>query len=235
MTGWLWIFADVVGVAILGAFLFYGQHQTAKLRGEETSSGAKLLAILFAAGSVALTVYFVIDASRRIYDLGPGSRTPGDLAEPTNPNKKERTDAQQTGEPAKEATCRTTPGEKQAGMSHNDCVFIASQIPVLASNTNQQARMGKTVPSPSLSPGSDVPADVTELKPLPNSVTDRLPSLRGFSYFFQDNTSSSSEAERRLLSSSMSACGRNVSLSASMADSLPLPPRAFFRQAQPGR
>jgi hypothetical protein len=183
MTGWLWIFADVVGVAILGAFLFYGQHQTAKLRGEETSSGAKLLAILCAAGAVALTVYFVIDASRRIYDLGPGSRTPGDLAEPTNPNKKERTDAQQTGEPAKEATCRTTPGEKQAGMSHKDCVFLASQISVLASNTNQQARTVKTVPSPSLSPGSDVPTDVTELKPLPNSVTDRLPSLLGFSYF----------------------------------------------------
>ena len=183
MTGWLWILADVVGVAILGAFLFYGQRQTAKLRGEETSSGVKLLAVLCAAGAVALTVYLVIDASRRTYDLGPGSRTSGGLAEPTTPNKKERSDAEQTGEPAKEATCRTTPGEKQAGMSHEDCVFIASQIPVLASNTNQQARTGKTVPSPSLSPGSDVPADVTELKPLPNSVTDRLPALRSFSYF----------------------------------------------------
>ena len=135
MTGWLWILADVVGVAILGGFLFYGQRQTAKLRGEETSSGTKLLTVICAAGAVALSLYLLIDASRRIYDLGPCSGTPGDLAVPTTPTKKERSDAEQAGEPAKEGTCRTTVGEKQPGMSHEDCVFIASQIPVLASNT----------------------------------------------------------------------------------------------------
>jgi hypothetical protein len=183
MTGWLWFLADVVGVAILGAFLFYGQRQTAKLRREETSSRVKLLVVIGTAAAVALSLYLLIDASRRIYDLGPGSGSPGDLASPTAPPKKERNDAQQAGEPAKEATCRTTVGEKQAAMSHEDCVFIASQIPVLASNTDHEARTGKTTPSPALSPGSDVPEDVKELKALPTSVTDRLPALRGHQYF----------------------------------------------------
>ena len=183
MTGWLWILADVVGVAILGAFLFYGQRQTAKLRGEETSGRVKLLVVLCAAGAIALSLYLLIDASGRIYDLGPGSGSPGDLALPTTPSKKERTDAQQAGEPAKEATCRTTVGEKQASLSHEDCVFIASQISVLASNTDPEARTAKTTPSPALSPGSDVPADVRDLKPLPDTVTERLPALRGYSYF----------------------------------------------------
>jgi hypothetical protein len=183
MTGWLWIFADVVCVAILGAFLFYGQRQTAKRHGEKTSSGVKAFAVLWVAGAVALTIYLLVDASRRIYDLGPGSRTPGDLTEPTIPTKKEHTTAQQAGEPAKEGTCRTTVGEKQAGMSHEDCAFIASQIPVLASNTDSEARTSKTAPSSTLSPGSDVPADVKELKPLPSSVTERLPALQGLNYF----------------------------------------------------
>jgi len=183
MTGWLWILVDVIGVAILGALLFYGQRQTANLRGERTSSGVKLLTVLCATGAVALTLYLLMDASRRIYDLGPGSGSPRDLALPTTPSKKERTDAEQAGEPTKEATCRTTVGEKQAGLSHEDCVFIASQIPVLASNIDPEARTAKTAPSPTLSPGSDVPADVRELKPLPSSVTERLPALRGHSYF----------------------------------------------------
>ena len=148
MTGWLWILADVVGVAILGGFLFYGQRQTAKLRGEETSSGTKLLTVICAAGAVALSLYLLIDASRRIYDLGPCSGTLGDLAVPTTPTKKERSDAEQAGEPAKEGTCRTTVGEKQPGMSHEDCVFIASQIPDgrgdRARRTSQHLRRGRS-------------------------------------------------------------------------------------------
>jgi hypothetical protein len=66
MTGWLWIFADVVCIAILGAFIFYGQRQTAKRRGEKTSGGVKAFAVLWVAGAVALTVYLLVDASRRI-------------------------------------------------------------------------------------------------------------------------------------------------------------------------
>lgn len=183
MTGWTWLLIDVVGVAILGAVLFYGQRQTAKRRHEEVSGPIRVLTVAGAVGAVALTIYLLMDASRRIYDLGPGSRTPGDLAEPTVPTKKERADARHASEPAKEATCRTTPGEKQAGMSHKDCVFIASKIPVLASNTSEEPRTNVTVPAPALSPGSDVPADVKELKPLPSSVTEQLPALRTLRYF----------------------------------------------------
>ena len=129
-----------------------------------------------------LTVYLLADASQRVYDLSPAGPTPGDQAGPTVPTKKERADAQRAGEPAKEARCQTAPGQKQAGMSDEDCVFIASQVPVLMSNIDQQVRTDKTVPSPALSPGSDVPPDV-KLKPLPAPVTERLTALQGFRYF----------------------------------------------------
>jgi hypothetical protein len=49
---------------------------------------------------------------------------------------KQRADAQQQDEPAKEAACHTAQGGKQAGMTDAECVFIASQIPVLASAGN---------------------------------------------------------------------------------------------------
>ena len=106
MTGWLWILADVVGVAILGGFLFYGQRQTCAVK--RPAAGLSCLPLFAQRGAVALSLYLLIDASRRIYDLGPCSGTPGDLAVPTTPTKKERSDAEQAGEPAKEGTCRTT-------------------------------------------------------------------------------------------------------------------------------
>ena len=68
-------------------------------------------------------------------------------------------------------------------MSHEDCAFIASQIPVLPSNTEREAHSGATVPSPRFEPGADIPSDVRDLKPLPAGVTQRLPQLRGYQYF----------------------------------------------------
>ena len=102
MTGWLWILADVVGVAILGGFLFYGQRQTAKCCAvKRPAAGLSCLPLFAQRGAVALSLYLLIDASRRIYDLGPCSGTPGDLAVPTTPTKKERSDAEQAGRTCK--------------------------------------------------------------------------------------------------------------------------------------
>ena|SRR5262245_8299176 len=68
--GWTWLLIDVVGVAILGVFLFYGQRQSAKCRGVQTSARAKALAATGLVGAAALTVFLIVDASRRNYDLG---------------------------------------------------------------------------------------------------------------------------------------------------------------------
>ena len=68
-------------------------------------------------------------------------------------------------------------------MSNQDCAFIASQIPVLPSNTEGQAHSSVKVLTPTFEPGSDIPADVREHKPLPDTVTHRLPALRGYQYF----------------------------------------------------
>jgi len=67
-------------------------------------------------------------------------------------------------------------------MSNQDCAFIASQIPVLPGNTESQADSSVKVPTPHSSPVPIFPADVRELKPLPDTVTQRLPALRGDQY-----------------------------------------------------
>jgi hypothetical protein len=86
-------------------------------------------------------------------------------------------------DPNKEVTCHTIPSAGQAQMSDTDCAFIASQINVLPSHSDPQLHKPEYTPSPVLKPGMDVPSTVKELKPLPQSVTQRLPALQGGQYF----------------------------------------------------
>ena len=68
-------------------------------------------------------------------------------------------------------------------MSHEDCAFIASQIPVLSSDTNPELHSNRKAPNATPIPGSDISPDVRELKPLPSVVTERLPALRDYQYY----------------------------------------------------
>ena len=141
-----------------------------------------VIAVIGIAAAVLFTWYLTTDVYRREQPLVrntdlPGTRTP--VSEPTNVPRV----GAENGEPRKEASCRTTPSEGQASMSHEDCAFIASQIPVLTSNTGAKNRSTAAAPSQQFRPGADMPSDVRELKPLPETVTQRLPALRGYQYF----------------------------------------------------
>jgi hypothetical protein len=127
-------------------------------------------------GALFLAFLLTVEVYQRSTEL-PGSRTPTSQPEGTK-----RVGAE-NGEPRKEATCRTTPGEGQPSMSHEDCAFIASQIQVLATTTEPENHSGLATPSADFRPGSDMPPDVRQLKPLPESVVQRLPALRGYQYF----------------------------------------------------
>jgi len=131
---------------------------------------ARLLGLI---GAVLFTCYPIFEVAS-----GAGNNERGDttLAPPKSPRAP-------AGEPRREATCRTTLSAGQASMSHEDCAFIASQIPVLSSKTERQVHSGATLPSPTFQPGADIPSDVRDLKPLPATVTQRLPALRGYQYF----------------------------------------------------
>lgn len=126
---------------------------------------------------VAVVAYMAFDARWR-------SATP-----PVANNQLERSEDRasppgiSTNEIRKEATCRTVPSAGQASMGHETCAYIASQIPVLASKTEDKVHSDANVPSVTLTPGSNIPPDVQELKPLPATVTERLPDLAGHKYF----------------------------------------------------
>src|SRR4051794_35019048 len=129
-------------------------------------------------GALGMAWYLAYDASRRGREKPvANNELPGAKRLPTDAG------SAPAGEPRREATCRTTPSGGQVSMSHEDCAFIASQIPVLASNTEPEIHSTTSVPSPRFQPGADIPSDVRDLKPLPDSVTTRLPALRGDQYF----------------------------------------------------
>jgi hypothetical protein len=133
----------------------------------------RLIALI---GAILLAGYpideMAVAAAGNARDNERGAASPPPTQSPASP----------AGEPRREATCRTIPSAGQASM-HEDCAFIASQIPVLPSNTEREAHSGATVPSPRFEPGADIPSDVRDLKPLPAGVTQRLPQLRGYQYF----------------------------------------------------
>ncbi|RTL65610.1 MAG: hypothetical protein EKK41_19935 [Hyphomicrobiales bacterium] len=138
------------------------------------------VAIIIVAGIVAtaaMTVWLTVGTTRR--QEGPqaanneATRATLPTTAPKSPEAK----------PKAEATCRTTPTREQAGGAHEACAFIASQIPVLAQDTSADNHTAIPGSSFRMKPGDDMPADVRELKPLPQPVTDKYPSLKGMQYF----------------------------------------------------
>jgi len=132
---------------------------------------ARMIGLL---GAVLLTCYPIFEVALG----GAGNNERGDTTPPPT-----NSPTAPAGEPRREATCWTTPSAGQAFMSHEDCAFIASQIPVLPSNTEREAHSGATLPSPTFQPGANIPSGVRDLTPLPATVTQRLPALRGYQYF----------------------------------------------------
>lgn len=141
-----------------------------------------VIAVVCLAGALLLAFYLTLQVSQRDRPQSRSTELPGSGTPTSQPSDTQRIGAQ-NGEPRKEATCRTTPGEGQPSMSHEDCAFIASQIEVLASTTEPENRSDPAASSPEFRPGADVPADVRQLKPLPESVVQRLPALHGYQYF----------------------------------------------------
>ena len=70
------------------AFYFMANVKLRSCAVKRPAAGLSCLPLFAQRGAVALSLYLLIDASRRIYDLGPCSGTPGDLAVPTTPTKK---------------------------------------------------------------------------------------------------------------------------------------------------
>jgi hypothetical protein len=138
-----------------------------------------LFVLLGLAAGTFLTLWLAEDASRRSLTPVPRNNEQG-VSDP--PAAAPTSDTPVTENVAKEGTCRTTPGGEQAGMSHEDCAYIASQIAILPSSTSKDLH-SQRAPSLALRPGADLPSDVRELKPLPETVTARLPALKGYQYF----------------------------------------------------
>ncbi|MDX2204153.1 MAG: hypothetical protein NW223_15485 [Hyphomicrobiaceae bacterium] len=205
MTGWMWALATVGGPIVLGLALLYLTRQSAtfsrdkkavrrqqegvrRLYGRDAGDGPlrtvdnrfvgrkrhvyaiSIATILIAAGATWYLTRISGEPPPRgsINEAGPPA--------PTIPGSPD-------GAPKKEATCRTTPQQQQAGMQHAACAWIASQIPVLAQDTSDLNRTSSPATISGLKPGMDMPSDVRELLPLPQAVTDRYPSLRGQLYF----------------------------------------------------
>lgn len=85
--------------------------------------------------------------------------------------------------PRAEGWCAQSGEAERHGLTNESCTYIASQVPVLPRNTENAARVDAFNSSTELRPGSAVPNSVKELQPLPASVTESLPQLRGFRYF----------------------------------------------------
>jgi hypothetical protein len=140
---------------------------------------SRWISLLAFLGVILLSGYLLFDATSRRNERPTAANERG-TQPPTAPSDPKH---KVTGVPQKEATCRTTPAGGQPAMSHEDCAFIAATIPVLPSQTSPGLHADAKAPTPLPQPGSEIPSDVQELKPLPDAVTQKLTALRGYQYY----------------------------------------------------